>query len=333
MGWRGAIRSVQSSIRAAQREAERQQKARIRLAAQLEKDAVLTEAAEEVREHQAYVSCLVESHREIIRSIDWKSIMEARPPEKPTPDYSDVILAEERLDGYAPGVVAKLLRRVDKEKEELAAAVRNARASVEERHRKALEEFRAAVSDVEDSRAFAIRILNGDLSAYRQAIAELDPFSILAETGGKVSIDFPNEYLAVAALSVSAKEVLPTETKSLLKSGKLSTKRLSISRFNALHLDHVCSTTLRIAGDLFAILPIRFVVLTAFDDLLDASTGHLKNSAILSVAIPRDTFSKLNPLHLVASDSMSNFVHRVDFKKSRGFAGISPLDPGQFGKA
>jgi len=135
-----------------------------------------------------------------------------------------------------------------------------------------------------------------------------------------------NEQLVPAAvLHVHGAAVIPREICSLLKSGRLSTKEMPKSRFNALYQDHVCSAVLRVACELFAVLPARAAIVTAVDELLNTATGHLEESSILSVAIPRETVEQLDLERIDPSDSMCNFIHRMKFTKVRGFEAIEPV--------
>ncbi|MFZ5616000.1 MAG: hypothetical protein ACOZAA_01580 [Pseudomonadota bacterium] len=48
---------------------------------------------------------------------------------------------------------------------------------------------------------------------------------------------------------------------------------------------------------------------------------------ILSVQFARDMFKRLNLEAVDPSDAMRNFRHVMDFKKTKGFAPIAPLEP------
>lgn len=86
-----------------------------------------------------------------------------------------------------------------------------------------------------------------------------------------------------AKLAIHGSHAIPSEIKSLLKSGKLSTKAMPGGRFNELHQDYVCSCALRIGRELLAILPDELVIVTAMDNVLNSSTGHMEDQPILSV--------------------------------------------------
>ncbi|GAB5408790.1 MAG: hypothetical protein BalsKO_11550 [Balneolaceae bacterium] len=96
--------------------------------------------------------------------------------------------------------------------------------------------------------------------------------------------------------------------------------------FYELYQDYVCSVILRIAGEIFSILPTSAVVITAADDLLNTSTGYIEEQAILSVAIPRKTFNQLNLQTIDPSSSLENFVHNMDFKRTKGFNTVEVVD-------
>ena len=100
----------------------------------------------------------------------------------------------------------------------------------------------------------------------------------------------------------------------------------SFGSCNELFQDYVCSCVLRVANELFALLPIDATIVTAEDSLLDTTTGHLVPTPIVSAYIPRETFEGMNLDLLDPSDSMANFIHRMSFKKTKGFEGIQRLE-------
>jgi hypothetical protein len=112
--------------------------------------------------------------------------------------------------------------------------------------------------------------------------------------------------LLEARLAIHGSHVIPSEIKSLLKSGKLSTKAMPVGRFNELHQDYVCSCALRVARELLAILPDDLVIVTALDNVLNSSTGHVEELPILSVAFSRITLNSLNLDAIDPSDAMKN---------------------------
>ncbi|WP_223254376.1 hypothetical protein [Bacillus sp. HNG] len=97
------------------------------------------------------------------------------------------------------------------------------------------------------------------------------------------------------------------------------TKKLDIEQ------DYVCSCVLRIAGDLFALLPIDYVYIHANDERLNTVTGHTEKETIVSVKIDKETFKSLNLEAIDCSDSLNNFEHNMKFLKTKGFQPVEKL--------
>ncbi|WP_277699318.1 hypothetical protein [Pseudomonas sp. REST10] len=176
----------------------------------------------------------------------------------------------------------------------------------------------------------AERVLNSNPSAKLEAIKKLDRFSDISELGSELQFSIGDTGIIECSISVHGRKAIPNETKSLLQSGKLSVKKMPVSKFNELEQDYVCSCVLRVANELFSSLPETMVIITAEDLLLNTSTGHMEKAPILSVAISRDTLYQFNLYNIDPSDAMANFVHSMTFKKTAGFAPVERLDPAQF---
>lgn len=124
---------------------------------------------------------------------------------------------------------------------------------------------------------------------------------------------------------VESEKIVPRESKSLTKAGKLSTKAIPQGKFYELYQDYVCGCALRVARELFSFLPLSRVVVNVNATLLDTSTGHLREQTILAVGIPRATLEKMNLVSVDPSDAMKLFVHRMGCKRSQGFFAVDPL--------
>ncbi len=116
------------------------------------------------------------------------------------------------------------------------------------------------------------------------------------------------------------------EEKKLTKTGKLSTKQLTKTRYYEWQQDYVCSCTLRIARDLFALLPLNTVIIHASDTQLNTETGHEERLLVLSIQIDREILTGLNFDHIDCSDSMNNFPHHMNFRKTKGFVEVEKVN-------
>ena len=197
----------------------------------------------------------------------------------------------------------------------------------EENFKRANSDYELELKDWAQLVEISKRVLAGESKALLEAIKQLDPFSEISTLGSEVSFTAEDGVPMHAVVRVHGKGAIPREIKSLLQSGKLSKKAMPVGRFNEIHQDYVCACVLRVAREVFAVLPVQTVIVTAKDEMLNAKTGHLEELPILSVLIPRKTLNSLNLDEIDPSDSMQNFVHVMGFKKTTGLSSVVPLNP------
>ncbi|MFO1458945.1 MAG: hypothetical protein U1G08_06010 [Verrucomicrobiota bacterium] len=181
-------------------------------------------------------------------------------------------------------------------------------------------------------RSLAKQVLAGEASAYTEVIREFSPLGELSTLGSSITLRVHTPKLIECDLLVNGRDVIPREIKALTAAGSLSVKTMPKVRFHEIYQDYVCGCVLRVAREVFALLPVDTVIITAKMNALEESTGDDVETPILSVAVPRLTIGKLNFLKIDPSDSMKNFLHRGDVlaaRKAQGFVAIKPLVPAE----
>jgi hypothetical protein len=174
------------------------------------------------------------------------------------------------------------------------------------------------------------RVLAGEHKAYTEALIEFNPFAEMSDLGSSINFIVHSAKLIECILKINGKQAIPSEVKILTASGKVSIKPMTKGRFHEIYQDYLCGSVLRVAREVFALLPVNTVLIRALADSLDARTGHTIEQPVLSVIMPRDAVSRLNFDHLDPSESLENFQRRGDFKispKSENFDPIIPLTP------
>jgi len=327
MGWKGTLRSIAAAQRRAEREALKRQRELERQRKQLEKMEELERAAYEVQVYENYIDVLISIHKDCGEVWDWESIQATAPPIEPTKSDTNERMARSNLEAYKPGLVDKMLKRVEAKRNELAAAIEDGKRKDELSYQEALREYEQNYADWEATCELAARILSGNTDACIDAIRQADPFSEISQLGSSIEIKAVNNKLIEATLHVNSEDVIPNEVETLLKSGKLSVKKMTKTRFYELYQDYVCGAVLRVARELFALLPIEMTIVTAVGELLNTKTGHMEEQPILSVAIPIETLNRLNFAMLDPSDSMDNFLHNMKFLKTKGFQAVGRILP------
>ncbi|MBQ7972024.1 MAG: DUF4236 domain-containing protein [Lachnospiraceae bacterium] len=169
------------------------------------------------------------------------------------------------------------------------------------------------------------KVLAGDIDAYYEVIEKEEPFDELRLFGSEFEIgtDAP-EYIA-AEFNIKQEEIIPETEITLTKTGKVSEKEMSKSTYNLLLQDYACSVTLRLARDLFALLPVDKVIVHAVDDMVNTATGNKEELTLISVIFDRETFESLNLEGVDPSDCFSNFEHNMKFNKTQGFKPVIKL--------
>lgn len=326
MGWKGAVRSINASVRAAERDAQRRKRERERRAKELAKMAELEQAAAAVQQFDEYISWLKRVHVSgSPLAVDWNAMAVSQQPTEPVIVTTNEDNAKAKLSSYQPGLFDRTFKREEKKRQRMEQAITDGAISDKAEYRVKHAEFEEAHQNWQDTVEIAKRINAGDQDAYVEVLKDLDPFSDITEVGSSFNFGSYDSNTTWASFRTNPDQVVPSESKSLLKSGKLSVKQMPKGMHFELRQDYVCSCALRIARDVFGILPMKWVIATGYENMLDSSTGHMKDQAILSVAIPRETFQAINLGNIDPSDAMKNFIHRMSFKKTQGFSPVEPL--------
>lgn len=298
------------------RSSEKRRQELLALQKEQERMEALEQARYEVEMYENRLEVITSVHKECSEPIDWESIKSSSPPFLPSETGPNEKKILEKLNNYKPTWRDRLFERIEVRKAALKKEVEKAR----ELDQKMYKEWEKEVN-------LAEKILQGDISAYKQVIEELAPFDDIKELGTSLHITTDNPKYVEVTLNIHSEEVIPKEVKSLTKTGKLSTKAMPKTKFYELYQDYVCGCVLRIARELFAILPIQTVYVHANGEVLNTSTGHLEEVTILSVKIPRDTLEKLIFDTIDSSDAMANFVHNMKFRKTKGFEAVEKIIP------
>lgn len=325
MGWKGTLRSINAAAKIADRHAKRRQRELLKNQIAYEKMQELEKAAYEVDVFENYIDVIQSIHKDCGDSVDWLKISTSQEPAKPLIISDNERQAIARLNSFAPSFIDKLFGKVTSKRQKLEKEVSIAKVKDTQINSTNLSQWNIDVEEWKERVSLARRLLNGDISAKIDIIKELNPFSEIDHLGSGVKFTIQENGLLIVTINVHGANIIPKEQKTLLKSGRLSIKSMPVSRFNEIYQDYVCSVVLRVANDIFSILPDDKLIINAEDHLLNKSTGHLEPQSLLSVYITRDGVSRLNMEYIDPSDAMNNFIHNVNFKKTKGFEPVNEV--------
>ncbi len=261
-------------------------------------------------EYNNLINNLRSIHKTCDDSINWYELKTSTEPFTPGTNGPRQAAALQELNAYKPGFFERLSSG-DKRKE-LEKAVEQAAAEDTEDY----ENWRKLVG-------LADQVLNGNLDAYLDVIEQMNPLGDLIDFGSDFEFGVDNARAIEVEFKVKTDSVLPQYTLSLTKTGKLSQKDMTKTAYYELVQDFVCSCSIRIARDMFALLPVKTVVVHAVENGINTQTGQQEEMTILSVLFERQLLNGLNFEHIDPSDAMNNFLHNMKFQKTTG---LKPVD-------
>lgn len=229
------------------------------------------------------------------------------------------------LASYKPTFFEKLFRQVEKRKAEFERNVQASQDKDQAEHSEELVKHRQKVNEWDIARKTAVAVLKRDLDGFKKALEITEAFDELSEFMTKVTIASVADDVIALDCFLKDEGLVPKEELKLTSTGKLSRKDMPAGRYWGLHQDYVCSCTLRVARETFAVLPLDRVIVNVRARRMDPSVGHVVDVTFLGVHFTRTALSRLNMEAIDPSDSLKNFGFRMKFKKTVGFEPVDPV--------
>lgn len=282
-----------------------------------QKEQTLQQSQKMVDEYTILVEDVQTIHVECEAPIDWSELANREAPFEQGSIGPNEVEAQQAYDNYRPNVLGKLFKAIDDgSKTKLANAIIEA-------HQKDIEEY----DTWQHEKDVAEKVLSGDLDIYSNVIDEIEPLSEIDEYVSYTDIQVISKDIVEVEFGTKIAEVVPNYVLSVLKSGGLSEKQMPKGEYNQLVQDHICSCALRIAREIFALLPVEHVLVHATDNPIDTSTGNPIDVFLLSVDFNRTTIDKINFDEIDPSDSMQNFACNMKFTKLFGLKPVNKIIP------
>ncbi|CAB1242362.1 conserved hypothetical protein [Clostridiaceae bacterium BL-3] len=285
-------------------------------AKEYQKQLEIEKAGQCVDEYLDKINSIKSVHKVCDEYIDWKAISTMNPPFNPEETGPKEKEALTKLISYKPGFLARIFKFLDLSKrEKLKSAVTAAKEADTEDYNNWKSLHKTSLS-----------ILNGNIDVMLAVIEELKPLDDLLNLGSGFEIFIQDPNLAEIEFEVMSEQVIPKQVLSLTSTGRLSKRKMPKSKKFDLTQDYICSCILRIARDMFAILPLKKVLIHANDTFINTQTGVEEKATIVSVKIEREILDKLNFDLLDPSDAMNNFTCNMKFRKTLGFSPVERVE-------
>jgi len=303
MGWKGTLKAIQAAERRQQRDSQKRLRELERQAKEQAKLSAIEQARLEVETYESELEVLLSVHKEQGEVWDWFELATALPPHSPRRFYHHEFKARQVAVNQAFDEV---------------------RARDEREFQEALQVHAQEMAEWERMKAIARRILVGEHKAYTEALVEFSALAEISDLGSALHFTVHSAKLVECGLKVNGRQAIPSELKTLTSTGKVSVRPMPKARFHEIYQDYVCGCVLRVAREIFALLPIETALVTASGDALDPSTGQTVEQPVLSAAISRAALGRLDFEHLDPSEAMESFSYRITPLKPADLPQASP---------
>ena len=254
MGYTATLRAIQAAERRQQRGSQKRLRELEHQAKEQAKLSALEQARLEVETFESGLEVLLSVHKEQGEVWDWIKLATALPTHTPRNCFRHELKARQRADHRA---------------------IAQASAQDEQEYQVALQAHAEEMKDWERMKAMARRILTGEHKAYTEVLVEFSALTEISDLGSSVHFTVHNAKVLECGLKVNGRQAIPTELKTLTAAGKVSTKAMPKARFHEIYQDYVCGCVLRVAREVFALLPVETVLVTASAALKSLSGSNL----------------------------------------------------------
>ena len=314
MGFNGFIISVNASLNRMERKNRRQQRKTIKEQEMYLKQEKINSVYNIIQKYEESLLKLKSLHQECSPNFSWELLCDTKEPIKLLDQHEKIAL--HKYSAYQPSLIDKLFRLQKIKKKRLLHTIEKAKEKDKSELLDNIKNYDKALIQWHKDQKIAKSILEKDITVYAEAYFEYleEKITQIDYLGAKISLQFTDNK-TVVDLFVHSNTSFPNVKLSQLKSGDLSKKSMPKGEFHENYQLYICSCILRIAREIFAFYPIDELVVNAIDDILNPSTGHLEEQAILSVLIPKKTLEQINFNTINPPDTLKNFIHRMEFKK------------------
>lgn len=150
----------------------------------------------------------------------------------------------------------------------------------------------------------APKILSGDIDSYLQLIYDINPLDDLLDYGSEFEFGTDDSKKIVVEFDVNIKAL------SQFKSTETT------QEYNNLLQDYICSVCIRIARDMFALLPVSKTIVHA----------TINGETVISVDFGRTQLNKLKFGFIDPSETLEKFNHNMNFTFNYGFCPVDRID-------
>jgi hypothetical protein len=259
--------------------------------------------------------------------LDWHDIANQPPPVAPEYVPRHEYSARRALAEFKPSLFVTALGLAERKHQRLIRSVGEGKRKDEEEFEKNQKTYEKTLVAWEEEVRFASALISGNKRLLIDLVERKNPFESIPEIGKEVYVSLSSEAVLHAEVTVHDIKIVPEEHLALLKSGRVSVRKMSLSRRLTIYREYVCSVVVRVAVELLKLLPLDTCIVT----VKASSTGLLAEEEdrqpIVSAYITRRTLFSFELKSANAVAIVKHFAHNMKFDKSKGFRGVQLVTP------
>ena len=271
-------------------------------------------AEEAARQHNEYLHAMTSMHRSCSPVANWRARATAPKPPRPLLDHTHENRAQQALDAYQPSFTARLLGKVEYEREALREDIEEAVLQDQQLFDEALQQYERDLEKHKETVNLARGVLAGDPKSFQKAISLTNPLIAIGPLGQRATFAAVTAAAYTLELLLHADDVVPEQRVRLLASGRVAVQPLPRQDNVRLLRDYVCSASLRAVRELLALLPLEEIIVTVIEDTPESSTGAPQRRTLLRFLATPDDIAGLKFHELDSVEAMLQLSHETDFE-------------------
>ncbi len=281
----------------------------------------------ELAMYQSYVGLMVTIHQDCGNAMDWKAMAVAPEPSVVPPTQRREGEARQALAAHQPGLLSRLLGRAEKKDQLLRYALDEALRNDARENAQAATEYKKRSEAWALEKSTALGVLAKSPESYPKALELADPFIELREF--RMRISYPTVAADVMTVDcvIEDLELVPNSFLEMMPSGYVNSTAIELDLYWGLHRKFACSCALRVAREVFNLLPLERVIVNIRDNKFDPETRVISYPIIFSVLFVRDLIVNVDFSDLDATYAVKAFDHRMTFNTTRGFKPVDGIEP------
>lgn len=322
--FRGILREIDKASRRYQREQERQERENKKSHKAYIKQQEIENARDTVSLYENFIISIISLHKNCSEKINWLTIKNTLPPITPMFKNTNELKAKEKLDLYKPSLLDKIFRLTEKRKIKLSKKIDDAKILDIKLFEQENNKYNQDLIIWKQEQSLANGILDKNNEICRECFNKLFNKAYFSDFISGITLNFYSNTIETT-IKINDMSIIPDEILSLTYTEKISRKKMPDSKRLDIYQDYVCSTALRIAREIYAILSYDNFVINVNCDILNESTGYKEEKTILSTIIESEKLDKINFTDTDASMCIKNFSFNMNFSKNKGFLPIEKL--------